>query len=78
VTVRLDRDYKIDLIWIDPAQSGYIAAFFNRSDHWKMSDSCHPRSALDAAWSTGWETGPAPWPTAIARALIRAGLAEAV
>ena len=78
VTVTLDRAYRIEPLWMEAAQSGYIAAYFSGPDHWRLSDGYNTPAALARAWSEGWDTGPAPWPTAIARALIRAGLAEEV
>lgn len=51
ITVRLDRDYRIEPVWM---------------------------AALDSAWSTGAEILDAPWPRAIAQALLRDGFAEAL
>lgn len=38
ITVQLDRDYRVEPLWEEVSGSGYLAAYFHRSDHWKLTD----------------------------------------
>lgn len=38
ITVRLDRDYRVEPLWEEVSESGYLAAYFRGHDHWKLTD----------------------------------------
>lgn len=48
ISVRLDRDYRVDVVWLGAADSGYVAAHF-AGGHWKLTPNYAPRTALDSA-----------------------------
>ena len=54
ITVHLDRDYRVEPLWMAAAQSGYLAAYFV-GGHWKLTPNHAPSSALDSACSNGVE-----------------------
>lgn len=49
ITVRLDRDYRIEPVWMAALDSGYLAAHFEGGAHWKLTPNYAPRAALDSA-----------------------------